>query len=56
MDYGTFSFSFDHEFNCTCGAWNCRGRVTRDDWRALVRAGLRLPDFMRALADRALWG
>jgi hypothetical protein len=56
MDYGTFSFSFDHEFKCTCGAWNCRGRVTRDDWRSLVRTGLRLPGFMRALADRALWG
>ncbi|TMJ01463.1 MAG: SET domain-containing protein [Alphaproteobacteria bacterium] len=56
MDYGTFSFSFDHEFKCACGAWGCRGQVRRDDWRALVRAGLRLPRFMRALADRALWG
>ena len=25
MDYGTFSFSFDHEFTCRCGAANCRG-------------------------------
>ena len=56
MDYGTFSFSFDHEFKCTCGAWGCRGQVRRDDWRNLVRTGLRLPGFMRALADRALWG
>lgn len=56
MDYGTFSFSFDHNFSCTCGAWGCRGNVRRDDWRALVRTGLRLPGFMRALADRALWG
>jgi len=56
MDYGTFTFSFDHEFSCTCGAWRCRGQVRRDDWRELVRAGLRLPGFMRAAADRALWG
>jgi len=56
MDYGTFSFSFDHNFGCACGAWGCRGAVRRDDWRALVRTGLRLPGFMRARADRALWG
>jgi hypothetical protein len=56
MDYGTYSFSFDHEFTCTCGAWGCRGQVRRDDWPSLVRAGLRLPGFMRAQADRVLWG
>jgi len=56
MDYGTFSFSFEHEFTCRCGSPWCRGQVRRDDWRGLVRAGLRLPGFMRALADRALWG
>ena len=37
MDYGTYSFSFDHEFACRCGAATCRGRVTRDDWRTLVQ-------------------
>lgn len=52
MDYGTFTFSFDHAFACRCGAANCRGKVTRDDWRALVRAGLRLPAFMQKHADR----
>ena len=56
MDYGTYSFSFDHEFTCTCGAWGCRGRVRRDDWKDLVRSGLRVPGFMRAQADRILWG
>ncbi len=56
MDYGTFSFSFDHEFTCRCGSPWCRGQVRRDDWRSLVRTGLRLPAFMRSLADRALWG
>jgi hypothetical protein len=56
MDYGTYSFSFDHEFTCTCGAWGCRGQVRRDDWKTLVRAGLRLPGFMRAEANRILWG
>src|SRR6201999_4032354 len=55
MDYGTYSFSFDHLFTCTCGALWCRGRVTRDDWRDLVRTGLRLPGFMRERADQALW-
>jgi hypothetical protein len=56
MDYGTYSFSFDHEFTCRCGASWCRGKVTGNDWPELVRTGLRLPGFMRALADRALWG
>lgn len=56
MDYGTYSFSFDHEFTCTCGAWSCRGQVRRNDWKTLVRAGLRLPGFMRAEVDRLLWG
>ena len=56
MDYGTYSFSFDHEFACACGAWSCRGAVRRDDWKALVRTGLRLPGFMRAEVDRILWG
>lgn len=56
MDYGTFSFSFDHEFTCRCGATWCRGKVTGNDWLELVRAGLRLPGFMRTRADRALWG
>ena len=46
MDYGTFSFSFDHEFACRCGAPGCRGKVTAHDWPGLVRAGLRLPAFM----------
>jgi len=52
MDYGTFSFSFDHAFACRCGAANCRGKVTANDWPALVRAGLRLPAFMQREADR----
>ena len=56
MDYGTYSFSFDHEFSCACGAPWCRRKVTQNDWPGLVRAGLRLPGFMRTLADRALWG
>jgi hypothetical protein len=56
MDYGTYSFSFDHDFTCTCGAWACRKKVTGNDWPELVRLGLRLPGFMRALANKALWG
>jgi hypothetical protein len=52
MDYGTFSFSFDHEFACRCGAPACRGRVTSRDWPALVRAGLRLPAFMSSLTGQ----
>jgi SET domain-containing protein len=52
MDYGTFSFSFDHAFTCRCGAANCRGKVTANDWRRLVRAGLRLPAFMQKEAAR----
>jgi hypothetical protein len=56
MDYGTFSFSFDHAFTCRCGATWCRGKVSSTDWPELLRTGLRLPGFMRMLADRALWG
>jgi hypothetical protein len=56
MDYGTYSFSFDHEFTCACGAWGCRRQVRHDDWKSLVRTGLRLPGFMRAEVDRILWG
>jgi len=51
MDYGTFSFSFDHEFACRCGASVCRGKVTASDWPRLVRAGLRLPAFMSVLTS-----
>jgi SET domain-containing protein len=51
MDYGTFSFSFDHAFACRCGAASCRGQVTANDWPALVRAGLRLPAFMQKAAS-----
>jgi hypothetical protein len=56
MDYGTYTFSFDHDFACRCGALRCRGKVTRNDWPELVRAGLRLPSFMRKEAAKALWG
>jgi hypothetical protein len=56
MDYGTFSFSFDHEFTCRCGGVWCRSRVTQRDWPELVRAGLRLPRFMCEQANKALWG
>ena len=52
MDYGTFSFSFDHEFTCRCGAPACRGKVTARDWPDLVRAGLRLPAFMNPLTSQ----
>lgn len=56
MDYGTFTFSFDHEFVCGCGAPWCRRKVTQRDWPELLRTGLRLPAFMRPLASRTLWG
>jgi hypothetical protein len=56
MDYGTFTFSFDHEFTCRCQALWCRGKVTAKDWPDLVRAGLRLPAFMRQETAKALWG
>src|SRR3954463_6622798 len=56
IDYGTFSFSFDHAFACGCGAANCRGKVTQADWPALVRAGLLLPRFMQHEVERVLKG
>lgn len=46
MDYGTYTFSFDHDFACRCGAAACRGRVTGEDWRVLApRLGRRFPRF-----------
>jgi uncharacterized protein len=54
MDYGTFTFSFDHAFACRCGAANCRGQVTANDWPALVRTGLRLPSFMQKPATQVV--
>jgi uncharacterized protein len=54
MDYGTYSFAFDHDFVCRCGAPSCRGRVARHDWKALVRRGLKLPRFMQAQVERLL--
>ena len=54
MDYGTYTFSFDHEFACRCGAIGCRRRVRHDDWRRLVGGrGLDVPAFMQDQA-RAL--
>jgi uncharacterized protein len=52
MDYGTFTFSFDHAFTCRCGAANCRRKISGNDWPALVAAGLRLPAFMQNDANR----
>lgn len=35
VDYGAFTVNYDEPFDCACGATNCRGRVTREDWRQL---------------------
>lgn len=32
FDYGTCDGSDYHEFECLCGASNCRGKVTGNDW------------------------
>jgi len=36
VDYGTFIANFDQEFTCSCGAHNCRKKITKDDWKTLV--------------------
>jgi uncharacterized protein len=33
VDYGTINSSPHMEFDCHCGAPNCRKRVTMDDWK-----------------------
>jgi SET domain-containing protein len=33
VDYGTHSGGTGFSMACSCGATNCRGRVTSDDWR-----------------------
>lgn len=32
FDYGTCDGSDYHEFECTCGAVSCRGKITGNDW------------------------
>lgn len=34
IDYAMCDGSPYDEFECACGAYNCRGRVTGDDWRS----------------------
>lgn len=34
FDYATCDGSPYDEFDCRCGAANCRGRITGDDWRS----------------------
>lgn len=42
FDYATCDGTSYDEFECSCGASDCRGRVTGDDWeRAEVQARLR---------------
>ena len=47
IDYGCFTVNFDEEFECACGAAECRGRVTKDDWKILARKyGYAMPRFL----------
>lgn len=55
MDYGTYSFSFDHDFICQCGSSSCRGRVTQDDWKRLIyKYGYHFPTFMHTEIQKML--
>jgi len=54
IDYGFFSINFDEPFQCLCGARDCRGRVTREDWKLLApRYGLNLPRFLHEAVRKA---
>jgi hypothetical protein len=47
VDYGFFCVNWDERFVCRCGSARCRGRVTREDWKELVRRhGYRCPRFL----------
>jgi hypothetical protein len=47
IDYGCFTVNFDEGFECDCGSPNCRGIVTKDDWRGLAaRYGYGMPRFL----------
>ena len=54
-DYGTSDGSDYDEFDCRCGAIDCRGRVTGDDWRDPVLqqrfAGVFSPYIARRIAE-----
>lgn len=57
IDYGCFTVNFDEHFDCRCGAPECRGRVTRDDWQALARRhGFDMPVFLHDRIARLLAG
>ncbi len=47
IDYGCFAVNFDEDFWCACGAENCRGRVTKNDWISLAeKYGYNMPKFL----------
>jgi SET domain len=49
IDYGFFVVNFDEPFTCSCGAQNCRGRITRQDWRKLAATyGMNMPRFLHS--------
>lgn len=55
IDYGCFVVNFDEAFACSCGAHNCRGRISRQDWKTLaVTYGMNMPRFLHARIAREL--
>ncbi|WCL48692.1 SET domain-containing protein [Leptospira sp. GIMC2001] len=55
IDYGNFIVNVDQNFICRCGSHNCRGRITKDDWRNLVsELGFNFPKFMHPEIEKII--
>jgi SET domain-containing protein len=49
IDYANFVVNVDQDFECRCGAKNCRKHIKKDDWKILCKEiGLNFPTFMHA--------
>ncbi|MDH5718067.1 MAG: SET domain-containing protein-lysine N-methyltransferase [Spirochaetia bacterium] len=47
LDYGSFIVNVDQDFTCKCNSYNCREKVTKDDWRMLHENGMHyFPEFI----------
>lgn len=49
LDYGNFIVNTDQDFQCSCGAPNCRTRIKKSDWKQLAgQLGYHFPTFMHS--------
>jgi len=55
LDYGTFVVNVDQEFLCHCGSSQCRGKISKEDWKLLAARGeSRFPSFLKNFLKESL--